>query len=69
MRKPLLKTFEYLQYSTPNDGTLAMMSEADKADPSVNPDKKILERCEVYHDLGDDVNRMYNRYWKAFKSE
>ena len=64
-----LKTFEYLHYSTPNDGTLAMMSEADKADPSVNPDEKILERCEVYHDLGDDVNRMYNRYWKAFKSE
>jgi len=68
-----LMTFDWIYYSTPNEGTLELM-EADEAyaeyleNPAINPSEELLGRCEIYHYLGSDADELYNQYWKEFKA-
>ena len=58
---------EYIGYATPNAAALELMDDAVKADPAYNPPQDVLDRCEVYLDLGDK-EAVYSRYWEQIKA-
>lgn len=60
------KNSEYIGYSTPNKEALALMDEEMKADPAYNPPAEVVEKCEVYLDLGDKTD-LYNQLWEKVK--
>ncbi|MBE5781181.1 MAG: spermidine/putrescine ABC transporter substrate-binding protein [Clostridiales bacterium] len=58
---------EYIGYATPNAAALELMDESVKNDAAYNPPQEVLERCEVYLDLGEN-EAIYARYWEEFKA-
>ena len=68
-----LLTFDYIYYSTPNQGTLDLMAEDEEYaeyldNPAFNPPEELLEKCEIYHYLGPEADELYNNFWKEFKT-
>ncbi|WP_434309381.1 ABC transporter substrate-binding protein [Hominifimenecus sp. rT4P-3] len=63
-----MMTYEYLTYPTPNTETMKWMSEEELENEALFPPEDVLERCEVYHYLGEEMDELYNSYWKDFKS-
>lgn len=57
-----LMNTEYIGYSTPNTETLEMLDDEYKNDPTYNPSPEVLEKCELFYDLGDFVEE-YNKVW------
>ena len=60
------KNSEYIGYSTPNKEALALMDEEMTSDPAYNPPAEVVEKCEVYLDLGDKTD-LYNQLWEKVK--
>lgn len=58
---------EYIGYSSPNKSALALMDEETLADETYNPPSAVLERCEVFHDLGD-FTEVFNDAWNHIKA-
>ena len=58
-----LKNFEYITYSTPNTGAYEMVDEEIQNNPAVFPTDDILENCEVFHNLGEEGDQLYNDFW------
>jgi len=58
---------EYIGYSSPNKGALALMDEETLADEVYNPPQEVLDRCEVFHDLGDFIE-VFNNAWNHIKA-
>jgi len=56
--------FEYLTYAIPNT-QIAELTSAEV----LNPSAELLAKCETLKNLGPELDDMYSRYWKAFKSE
>ena len=56
--------FEYLTYAIPNTQIQDLTD-----NPILNPSDEILSRCETLKNLGPEVDEMYSRYWKEFKSK
>ena len=42
------------------------MDEEMKSDPAYNPPAEVVEKCEVYLDLGDKTD-LYNQLWEKVK--
>ena len=63
-----LQNFEYIYYPTPNIGAQEMIDEEIMEDPGVFPDAEVIENCEVYKYLGEEVEDMYYELWKQVKS-
>lgn len=63
-----LRNFEYITYSTPNQGAFELLDEDIQENKSVFPDLDALENCEVYLYLGDEDDAVYNALWKEVKS-
>lgn len=63
-----LKNTEYIGYSTPNKAAYEILSEDIKSNHIYSPTDEELERCEIFHDLGDFIKE-YDRVWTEFKSE
>ncbi len=59
---------EYIGYSTPNKECLKILDKEIKNDPSGYPDEKLLNKCEIFIDLGDFL-KVYNRAWIELKSK
>lgn len=59
---------EYIGYSTPNAAALALMDEDWLSDETYNPPQDVLDRCEIFHDLGDFIE-VYNEAWINIKSQ
>lgn len=53
---------EYIGYSTPNKAALALMDESWLNNEIYNPPQEVLNRCEVFRDLGDFVS-VYSKAW------
>ncbi len=62
-----LKTFEYLTYPTPNAATIKLIDEEYLNDPAVFPTEEMLERCGMFHYLGEEADRVLASYWKKFR--
>ena len=58
---------EYVYYSTPNQGALDLLEEEFTEDAIFNPSQEVLDRCNVFHDLGDFVD-VFNTAWAEYKS-
>jgi spermidine/putrescine-binding protein len=58
---------EYIGYSTPNAAALALMGDDYISDETYNPPQDVLDRCEVFHDLGDFIS-VYSDAWTKIKA-
>lgn len=56
---------EYIGYSTPNAAALELMGSDYIDDPTYNPPQDVLDRCQIYHDLGDFVTVFSNAWTKV----
>ncbi len=64
-----LKNFEYITYSTPNMGARELIEDPDIKDSEVAfPGRDILDRCNAFRYLGDEVETLYNSKWEEVKS-
>ena len=57
---------EYIGYSTPNQAAMALLDESYTANLTYNPPQEILDKCEIFHDLGDFIT-VYNDAWNNIK--
>lgn len=53
---------EYIGYSTPNKAALALMDESWTENPVYNPPQDVLDRCSIFHDLGDFLS-VFEEAW------
>lgn len=51
---------DYIGYSTPNQGALDLLDEEVKNDPTLYPSDEIIEKLEVFEDLGQETTILYN---------
>lgn len=58
---------EYIGYSTPNKAALAIMGSDYIDDPTYNPSQDVLDRCTVFHDLGDFIG-VFSDAWTRVKA-
>ena len=57
----------YIGFSTPNKAALALMDPAYTADPTYNPPQDVLDRCQIFQDLGDFV-KVFSDTWTKVKA-
>ena len=58
---------EYIGYSTPNAAALELMGSDYIDDATYNPPQDVLDRCQIYHDLGDFVT-VFSNAWTKIKA-
>jgi len=58
---------EYIGFSTPNAATLKLMDPSYAADPTYNPPQDVLDRCQIFQDLGDFV-KAFSDAWTKVKA-
>ena len=63
-----LANIEYINYASPNDGAIAIMSDNTKNNKIIYPDKETLDNCEVYITLPDDTNILMENLWNEILS-
>ena len=65
-----LKNFEYITYSTPNEGARELIEDEDIKNSTIAfPDLSELKNCETFQFLGDDMDATYNALWKEVKAK
>lgn len=65
-----LKNFEYITYSTPNEGARELIEDENIKNSKIAfPDMKNLEHCETFQFLGDDMDAFYYKLWREVKSK
>ena len=62
------KNTEYIAFSSPNKAAVALLSEDWTSDETYNPPQDVLDRCEVFSDLGEFI-KVYNDAWSHVKSQ
>lgn len=62
------KNVEYIGYATPNKATLELLDEEVKNDKSAYPDEEVINKSEVFVDLGDS-RKLYNDAWLEVTSK
>jgi spermidine/putrescine-binding protein len=58
---------DYIGYSTPNAAALALMDPSYVEDPTYNPPQDVLDRCQIFEDLGDFV-KVFSDAWTKVKA-
>ena len=58
---------EYIYYSTPNAAAMERLDPYFTENETYNPPQDVLDRCEVFHDLGD-FTEVYSKAWSSIKS-
>ena len=64
-----LQNVEYIEYSTPHQAAYDMLDDEMKNNPTAYPDKKILDKSEVFLNLPADVLKKYEDAWTEIKSQ
>lgn len=65
-----LKNFEYITYSTPNEGARALIEDEDIKNSTIAfPDLGQYSNLETFQYLGEDGDQLYNDLWKEVKSK
>lgn len=63
------KNFEYITYSTPNEAAKELIEDEELLNnQTVFPDESVLNRCEVFKYLGEDGDKLYDKYWTEVNS-
>ena len=60
--------FEYITYSTPNEGAWELLDESYLENKNVFPEDAVINRCEVFRYLGEEMDQYYAELWKQVKS-
>ena len=58
---------DYIGFSTPNAEALKLMDPSYAADPAYNPPQDVLDRCQIFQDLGDFV-KVFSDAWTKVKA-
>ena len=58
---------EYIGYSTPNAAALELMGSDYIEDLTYNPPQEVLDRCTIFHDLGDFIE-IFSAAWTKIKA-
>ena len=58
---------EYIYYSTPNKAAMERLDTYFTENETYNPPQEVLDRCEIFHDLGDFTD-VFTKAWSAIKS-
>ncbi len=61
------KNVEYIGYSTPLESAYELLDDEMKENKVAYPDQEDLDRCVIYHDLGD-FNSVYDNAWIQVKA-
>jgi spermidine/putrescine transport system substrate-binding protein len=65
-----LKNFEYITYSTPNKAAREMITDEDIKNSEVAfPEQSVLDRCNTFRYLGEELETLYTNKWNEVKSE
>ena len=64
-----LQNVEYIVDSTPNQAAYDMLDEEVKNNPTAYPDKKVLDKSDVFLNLPKDVLKVYEDAWTEIKSQ
>ena len=62
------KNFEYIYYSTPNRALYDELDPEVQQDEDIFPSGEVIDKSEVYHDIGADLDAYYSAAWKEIKS-
>lgn len=57
---------EYIGYSTPNTGAYELLDEETQEDETVYPPEDVLDKCEIFKDLGNKI-KLYDDAWLKVK--
>jgi spermidine/putrescine transport system substrate-binding protein len=63
-----IQNIDYVGYSTPNKAALEMLPEDVKSNSVAYPDEALLEKCESFIDLSDNI-KLYDERWIEIKSK
>lgn len=58
---------EFIYYSTPNAGAMALLDDYFTKNETFNPSDETLARCTIFHDLGEFIE-VFNAAWDSVKS-
>ena len=58
---------EYIYYCCPNAAAMELFDDELREDPVFNPSQELLDRCTLYHDLGDFIS-VYTDAWTKVKA-
>ena len=64
-----LVNFEFITYSSPNDAARALIEDEAIRNSEIAYPHLENYKLDVYVNLGDEVDEMYNEYWMKVKSE
>jgi len=59
---------EYIGYATPNISAYELLDEETKNDETVYPSKEVLDKTEIFRDLGDKI-KLYDEAWLKVKMD
>lgn len=59
---------DYIGYSTPHTEAKAMLDEEVSNDPAAYPSQEVIDKCEVFVDLGQEMTTYYNEKWNELKA-
>ncbi|MDZ4957111.1 extracellular solute-binding protein, partial [Clostridium perfringens] len=57
---------EYIGYATPNTAAYELLDKETQEDETVYPAKEILDKCEIFKDLGSKI-KLYDDAWLKVK--
>ena len=57
---------EYIGYATPNDAAYELLDKETQEDEAVYPPKEVLDKCEIFKDLGNYI-KLYDDVWLKVK--
>ena len=58
---------EYIYYSTPIQAVVDEMDEEERNNLTLNPTQDILDRCEFFNDIADDMS-IYDQIWMEVRA-
>jgi len=62
------ENIEYIQYSTPNDGALALLDEEVSSNPISYPDAETLANTQAFVNLSQETNLLMDKLWTMIMS-
>ena len=57
---------DYIWYSTPIQAVIDGMSEEESSNATLNPPQDVIDRCEFFNDVGEDVY-LYEEIWSEVR--
>jgi len=60
--------FDYVYYATPNTAVYNSLDEKTRNNTTIFPSKEVLDNCEIFHSINEDMTNYYTELWESLKS-